>query len=77
MFNTHKLNDKGFNEVAAFKNHMAIAVDIALKNIPEGREKSIFVTKMEEAMFFATKAIASKDGNFEYVDNYPKTGKSE
>lgn len=76
MFDFHKLNDHGINEVAAFKNHMAIAADIALKTIPEGREKSLFMTKLEEAVFFGTKAIASKPGNTVYVDTYPKTGKA-
>jgi hypothetical protein len=76
MFDMHKLNDKGFSEMAAFKNHMAIAVDVALKQMPESREKSLFVTKLEEAVFFGAKAIASKDGNFDYIDCYPKVGKT-
>lgn len=77
MFDSYKLNEAGFNEMAAFKNHMAIAVEIALKQMPDSREKSLFLTKMEEAVFFGAKAITSKAGNYEYIDQYPKTGKAE
>ena len=51
-------------EVKEFKTHMAAVVRVALTMMPEGREKAIFKTKLEEAMFFGTKAIASKDGNY-------------
>ncbi len=70
MFDTHKLNEKGFEEVAAFKKVMAVAVSMALTYLPEGREKNIFKTKLEEAMFFGTRAIASKDGNFTEIVKY-------
>lgn len=70
MFETHKLNELGFSEVNQMKTSIANAVESALKLMPEGREKSIFKTKIEEAMFFATKAVASKAGNFTEVVKY-------
>jgi len=70
MFETHKLNDKGFTEVRIFKGDLVVAVNKALELMPEGREKSVFKTKIEEAVFFGTKAIAGKEGNFTEIVTY-------
>ncbi len=70
MFDTHKLNDKGFTEVKQLKSSMADAVLKGLELMPEGREKAVFKTKIEEAMFFGTKAIAGKEGNFTEIVKY-------
>jgi hypothetical protein len=70
MFDTHKLNPDGFAEVTRFKTLMAAATKLALDYLPEGREKSIFLTKLEEAMFFGTKAIASKPENHNEITKY-------
>ena len=70
IFDTHKLNDKGFEEVKAFKTKMAEAVDLALTLMPDGRAKSLFITNVETAMFNGTKAIASKEGNFSEIIQY-------
>lgn len=70
MFDTHKLNDKGFEEVGQFKSLMSVAVYAALLMLPEGRDKSIFQTKIEEAIFFGTKAIASKPDNYTEITKY-------
>ena len=70
MLETHKLNENGFNEVAQFKGKLSTAINEALNLLPEGREKSIFKTKIEEAAFFGTKAIASKPGNFSEIVTY-------
>lgn len=75
MFETHKLNEKGFDDVRALKATMAEAIEFALALMPEGREKSIFRTKIEEAMFFGTKAVAGKDGNYSEIIEY-KIGQS-
>jgi len=70
MFETHKLNEKGLEEVKSLKSTMAEAVEKALSLMPEGREKAVFKTKMEEGMFFGTKAIAGKEGNFTEIVKY-------
>lgn len=70
MFSTYKLSEKGFSEVKVVKTTMSNACNLALALMPEGREKAVFKTKMEEAMFFGTKALASKEGNHLEVINY-------
>ena len=74
MFETHKLNEKGFDEVRTLKALIADAVEAALAMMPEGREKSIFKTKIEEAMFYGTKSLASKEGNFAEIIQYRPGG---
>jgi hypothetical protein len=70
MFETHKLNDKGLAEVTKFKTDLVNAVEAAFDLMPDGREKSVFKTKLEEAVFFGTKAIAGKAGNFSEIITY-------
>ena len=70
MFETHKLNENGFSEVETFKSQLAYTLKEIDGLLPEGREKSIFKTKIEEAVFFGTKAIASKSGNYTEIKNY-------
>ncbi len=70
MFDTHKLNDKGFSEMQSYKETVAKAVNQVLDLMPAGREKAIFQTKIEEAVFFGAKAIASKEGNFSEITKY-------
>ena len=67
MFETHKLNEKGFDEVRTVKAVMFEAVEAVMALMPEGREKAIFKRKIEEAMFYGTKSVASKDGNFSEI----------
>ena len=70
MFHTYLLNDTGLEQTKAMKSKLQAAVNEVLEMIPEGREKAIFKTKVEEAAFFVTRAIASKDGNYKEVINY-------
>ncbi len=70
MFDTHKLTDTGFRHVESFKTKMATTLREVEELLPEGREKAVFRTKIEEAMFFGTKAIAGKDGNFTEIVKY-------
>lgn len=75
MFETHVLNEKGMEEVKLLKATMGGTLERVLPHLPEGRDKSIFMTKIEEAMFFGTKAVASKDGNFKEIVKYVEDGK--
>ena len=63
MFDTHKCNEKGFTEIKSFKSAMANAVRQIEGLLGDGRDAAIFKTKLEEAVFFGTKAIASKTEN--------------
>lgn len=65
MFESHRLNNHGFEEVEQFKTQMRKTVKVLEKLVPESRELSIFKTKMEEAAFYGTKAIANKKENQE------------
>ncbi len=70
MFDTHKLNDQGFAQMKEYKQTMADAVKKVTDAMPDGRDKSIFITKMEEGVFFGAKAIASKTENFSEIISY-------
>lgn len=70
MFETHKLNDQGFEKMARFKGNISAAVKTVLDLMPDGHEKSMFRTKIEEAVFFGAKAIASDEGNYTDIVSY-------
>lgn len=63
-FTVHMLNDIGkvkANELASLFNKLLEDIE---RTIPGGsREKSIVITKLEEASFFAKKAMASQTEN--------------
>ncbi len=68
---THVLNAKGIQDVDFFKNTIAIAASKVADLMPEGREKSLFLTKIEEASFYGTRALSTVNGNYNEVVNYP------
>jgi hypothetical protein len=70
MFDTHRLNEQGFTEMKEYKSKLAAAVTEVLALMPEGREKSLFKTKIEEAVFFGAKAIAGKEGNYTEITSF-------
>ncbi|HEY5236433.1 MAG TPA: hypothetical protein VIJ14_09665 [Rhabdochlamydiaceae bacterium] len=70
MFDTHMLNEQGKLDMAVYKSTIADAVKLVASKMPDGRDKSLFITKMEEGVFFGAKAIASKPGNFESKTEY-------
>lgn len=63
LFEVHKLNPVGFMKA----DSIADAFDTLLYRLkqlcPEGRELSIVKTKLEEAAFFAKKAMANDPAN--------------
>lgn len=67
MFDSHKLTENGFKEMHKFKNDLALAVEKAMELMPNSRDRAIFFTKIEDAVFFGAKAIASKEGNFSEI----------
>lgn len=70
MFDSHRLNEQGFAEMKSYKSDLAAAVQRALDLMPEGREKALFKTKLEEAVFFGAKAIAGKEGNYTEITSF-------
>lgn len=65
MFETHVLNENGKKEMHEFKSTIAKTAFDVLKFMPESRDRSLFITKLEEAVFFGAKAVAQKPENFE------------
>ncbi|KAK3608768.1 hypothetical protein CHS0354_006809 [Potamilus streckersoni] len=57
---------------AEAEGRMSYAVSRELKIMPEGKEKEQFRTKIEEAVFYGTRAIAGKEGNFTEIQDYPE-----
>jgi hypothetical protein len=74
VFETHKLNESGFAEMHLYKQTMTDAVAQCLAAMPEGREKSLFKTNIDQAVFWGAKAIASKTGNFDQIVDYTPKG---
>jgi hypothetical protein len=70
MFEMHMLNDQGKNEMKQYKSEFAKAVNAALGLMPECREKALFKTRIEEAVFFGAKAIAGKQGNHDSIQSF-------
>ncbi len=70
MFPTHMLNEQGKKEMSDFKSKLAATLTEVEQLMVEGREKALFKTKIEEAVFFGAKAIAGKEGNFDSVTHF-------
>lgn len=71
MFDSHLLNPRGLAEMKLFKNDMAKAVVSAMELMDDCAEKTIFLRKIEEAVFFGAKAIAQKEINSMSKTGYP------
>jgi hypothetical protein len=67
MFETHQLTEQGSDEIYEFRGTLQYAVEKIEKYIPEGREKSLFKTNLETALFWGEKAIAGKKGNYSEI----------
>lgn len=70
MLHTYLLNDEGLQRTKELKSKLQAGINDVLALLPEGREKSIFKTKVEEAAFFATRAIAMQPENHKEVISY-------
>ena len=66
LFEAHKLNSVGLrkaNEIAFYFDNLLSALEIPCEG--SGREMAIVKTKLEEACFFAKKAMAQNEENQE------------
>ncbi len=77
MFESHKLNQDGLDQIANFKSVLNNAANFAIKRMPDGRDRALFVTELEKAVFFGTRAIASKPGNYTEIQKFDKPIKTE
>lgn len=62
-FEVHILNDDGIAKARNLAGYFDSLLDILKGVCPESRELSIVKTKLEEACFFAKKAIANDPAN--------------
>lgn len=63
LFRFHKLNDQGILKALAIANVFDKCLQSLQTMCPESREFSITKTKLEEASFFAKKAMANSPDN--------------
>lgn len=62
-FEVHILNERGRRAAKEIALKFDGLMTFLSMNLPEGREMSIVATKLEEACFFAKKAMASQIEN--------------
>lgn len=63
MFNEYILNEAGKSELNEFKKLMAAMTRRTTDLMPEGHELDEFRVRIEEATYFGSRAICSKEGN--------------
>lgn len=63
LFQVHMLNDQGKVKAGAIAKAFDLLLQELVSVCPEGREFSIVKTKLEEASFFAKKAMANNPEN--------------
>ena len=63
LFQFHKLNQDGISKAKVIAETFDNLLNDLHSYCPEGRELSIVKTKLEEASFFAKKAMANKAEN--------------
>jgi len=59
----YKLNEKGAKELKQMKEHFSLFQQGILGNLKPGRNASIVKTKLEEASFYMSRAIAELEEN--------------
>ena len=63
MMETHALTKEGKQELDTLLATMREASKNTLSLMPDGREKSLFETKIKEALYFGVRAVCLKEGN--------------
>lgn len=62
-FKVHRLNEDGLRKAEALADAFSQCLETVEKLVPPGRERSLVVTKMQEACFFAKRGIAVNPEN--------------
>ncbi len=62
-FQVHVLNDQGLDKARQLGEVFSTALEGIEAIIPQGRERALVVTKLQEASFFAKRAIATDPSN--------------
>ena len=76
MFATHKLNESGLKRMTEFKTKMSETVSGVMELMEDSREKALFKTKVEEAVYWGATAIANNGHNFFERIDYPEVSHS-
>jgi len=58
LFQVHMLNEVGLAKASGLANAFDQLWQYIEDNVPEGRERSLVATKLQEASFFAKRGIA-------------------
>jgi hypothetical protein len=57
-FQTHTLNDGGIEKTKQVGEVFSQALDALEQLVPQGRERSLVITKLQEAKHFAVRGVA-------------------
>lgn len=63
LFTVHRLNERGLEKAQTIANGFDALVETLQLVCPDGREMSIVKTKLQEACFFAKRAMANDVSN--------------
>lgn len=66
-FDYHKPDEARVIKHEHIRHTMSVAAHTVDNTVPDGREKSLAITALEEAMFWANAAIA-REGQYEQAD---------
>lgn len=66
LFTVHKLNQDGFAKAEALAEEYSRLARFLEENIPEGRERSIALTNLQDSAFHAKRGIAEIPANQEH-----------
>lgn len=66
-FYSKKLSDDQLNRVDTVRQNFTQLYDFLDEIIPNGREKSLYITKLEEACMWAVKAISEEQEEIEII----------
>lgn len=65
LFSVHRLNSTGFAKAEELAGEFSRLAAFLEANIPEGRERSIVMTHLQDACFHAKRGIAEQPANQE------------